>query len=128
MNDLLLWRALGEPKPLADEVVPLLEELASRPPGVRMPFVGRLIRAARDERPRVRAAALAGLAGHDGPEAIRAVVRGLDDPRSSPIPGRSGRSWLISGNRSNHRPSRRLLGSLLCVKTERVVIDVTIAE
>jgi len=79
VNDLLLWRALGGPEPLPDELVPLLEELAARPAAARMPFIGRLLRAARDERPGVRVAALAGLAGHDGAEAIRAVVRGLDD-------------------------------------------------
>jgi len=83
VNDLLLWRALGEREPLAEDLVPLLEELATRPPTARMPFVGRLIRAARDERPRVRAAALAGLSGHGGPEALRAVVSGLDDPVSA---------------------------------------------
>lgn len=79
MKDLLLWRALGAREPLPEELVPLLEELVATST-VTMPFVGRLIRAARDERPRVRAAALAGLAGAAGPEALRAVVNGLDDP------------------------------------------------
>jgi len=79
VNDLLLWRALGGPAPLADELLPLLEELATRPPEVRMPFAGRLLRAARDERPRVRAAALASLTGYEGREALCGIVRGLDD-------------------------------------------------
>jgi hypothetical protein len=79
VNDLVLWRTLGGPDPLADDLVPLLEELSARRAQARLPFVGRLIRAARDERPRVRAAALAGLSGQDGAESVRAVVRGLDD-------------------------------------------------
>lgn len=79
MKDLLLWRELGRREPISDEVVPLLEELACRPPEARGVFAGRLILAARDDRPRVRAAALAGLAGYGGPAALRAVVRGLDD-------------------------------------------------
>jgi hypothetical protein len=37
----------------------------------------------------------------------RGVVATSDSLRSSPIRGRSGRSWHISANRSNHRPSRR---------------------
>jgi hypothetical protein len=37
----------------------------------------------------------------------RGVVATSDSLRSSPIRGRSGRSWHISANRSNHRSSRR---------------------
>jgi hypothetical protein len=37
----------------------------------------------------------------------RGVVATSDSLRSLPIRGRSGRSWHISANRSNHRPSRR---------------------
>jgi hypothetical protein len=37
----------------------------------------------------------------------RGVVATSDSSRSLPILGRSGESWHISANRSNHRPSRR---------------------
>jgi hypothetical protein len=40
----------------------------------------------------------------------RGVVATSDSLRSLPIRGRSGRSWHISANRSNHRPSRRPAG------------------
>lgn len=79
MNDLLLWRALAAAEPLDDRLVPLLEELAVRDRSARRPFFARLIRAARDARPHVRAAALRALAGASGPDTFRAIVRGLDD-------------------------------------------------
>ncbi|MFO0761636.1 MAG: hypothetical protein U0359_34660 [Byssovorax sp.] len=80
MNDLLLYRLLGEPELSAEPLLPLLGELAVRPLKERLPFLGRLPRALAHADPRLRCAALTVLAGARGLPAFRAAIAALDDP------------------------------------------------
>jgi hypothetical protein len=79
MRDLQLWRLLHQDTIPAAEIVPLLEQLAARPPEERLSFFGPLSRALEHTEATVRAAAASVLAGAAGILAFRHLVTLLGD-------------------------------------------------
>jgi hypothetical protein len=78
MHDLDLWQALTAGG-LRETAVPLLHALARLPLERRWPYLAPILPCTQDERPEVRAAAVACLAGARGRQALRTLVRALDD-------------------------------------------------
>src|SRR6266545_949935 len=79
MNDLRLWRLLRQEPAPAEELTPLLRELAALPLRDRLPFLGVLPGALEHPDAEVRAAAAACLRQASGTLAFRQLVRALHD-------------------------------------------------
>ncbi len=78
MRDLEIWRRLVARTATTDDV----HAVASLPLARRVAYLGYVLPLAGDEDPAMRAAALRGLAGARGIEAVRAIVAHLDDPEA----------------------------------------------
>jgi hypothetical protein len=83
MNDLHLWQEMRDPAPDLDEVLPLLEELATFPVNVRLAFLGLVDWCHAHVDARIRAAGVALLGGAQGIPAWKYLVAGLKDPEPS---------------------------------------------
>jgi hypothetical protein len=82
MRDLHLWRLLRDGRYDADEIVPLLHELAELPVADRFPFLGLLPQALTHANASIRAAAVSTLRHAGGYLAYRYLVRALHDSPS----------------------------------------------